>query len=177
MDDDLYLEITKFDPEKEPFRPRLQCWDFPGQGDYLQCNLLYFDGRGIYLVFVDVDQKLDDAWCELRLHLWSVVHYARDEGAAIDSAPPVLLIATKWARKRLDEQALDSRVEEFTEYLPRLKRQLQRGPWGFRVMPLQVGLPYRELCGGCRELHQTTPREAERAGCRASSACKARCTE
>ena len=128
MDDDLYLEITKFDPEEELFRPRLQCWDFPGQGDYLQCNLLYFDGSGIYLVFVDVDQKLDDAWCELRLHLWSVVHYARDEGAAIDSAPPVLLIATKWARKRLDEQALDSRVEEFTEYLPRLKRQLQRGP-------------------------------------------------
>ena len=57
MDDDLYLEITKFDPEEELFRPRLQCWDFPGQGDYLQCNLLYFDGSGIYLVFVDVVSK------------------------------------------------------------------------------------------------------------------------
>ena len=130
MDDQLFLDMESASDE-EPFRPRLQCWDFPGQNDYAQCNLLYFHGRGIYLAFVDVSQQLDDAWPELRFWLWAIAQHAHDDYAPTrksTAAPPVLLIGTKWSRKQLDEQALDSRVDSFLEYLPRLKRQLQIGP-------------------------------------------------
>ena len=130
MDDQLFLDIESASDE-EPFRPRLQCWDFPGQNDYAQCNLLYFHGRGIYLAFVDVSQQLDDAWPELRFWLWAIAQHAHDDYAPTrksTAAPPVLLIGTKWSRKQLDEQALDSLVDSFLDYLPRLKTQLQMGP-------------------------------------------------
>ncbi|CAE7383523.1 NLRC3 [Symbiodinium sp. CCMP2592] len=131
MDNELFLEMSNADFKDEPSRPRLQCWDFPGQADYAQCNLLYFHGRGIYLVFVDVSLPLEEAWHELRFWLWAVAQYAFDNGKTAndtDSAPPVVLVGTKWCNKQLDEQYLDWRVETFREYVPRLKSQLQMGP-------------------------------------------------
>ncbi|CAE7037298.1 NLRC3 [Symbiodinium sp. CCMP2592] len=133
MDDQLFLDMGRAGDEEEPFRPRLQCWDFPGQNDYAQCNLLYFHGRGIYLAFVDVSQQLDDAWRELQFWMWAIAQHADDDSDYDPTrkslaAPPVLLVATKWSKKRLDEQDLDSRVDSFLDYVPRLKSQLQAGP-------------------------------------------------
>ena len=78
---------------KEPLRPILQCWDFPGHNDYAQCNLLYFNGRGIYLAFADISQDLDDAWHELRSWLWAITQHAHDDYDPMHkslAAPPVL---------------------------------------------------------------------------------------
>lgn len=53
MDEDLLVEISKLTDETQPIQPRLQCWDFAGQGDYAQSNLLRFlrcqpaTGRGL----------------------------------------------------------------------------------------------------------------------------------
>ena len=82
-------------------------------------------------MFVDARQTLDQAWHELQLWLWFVFHGATDgTGAASNdtAAPPVLLVATKWARKGFDEEELDTRIEELMDMLPRLRDQLQRGP-------------------------------------------------
>ena len=98
MDDDLLVEIGKLTDEPQPIQPRLQCWDFAGQGDYAQSNLLYFHGRGIYLVFCDVSQPLEEAWRELRFWLWCVSQYAKDAGGKCDASPPVILVAAKWEK-------------------------------------------------------------------------------
>ncbi|CAE7837755.1 NLRC3 [Symbiodinium sp. CCMP2592] len=129
---DLRLEMQKSADAAVPFRPRLECWDFAGQGVYAQSNLLYFHGRGIYLVFFDASKSLDEAWREIGFWLWAVVQYARDDGSiglnSSTQAPPIILVGTKWQRKRLDERELDNLVENFQLLFPRLKQQLQTGP-------------------------------------------------
>ncbi|CAE7470683.1 nphp3 [Symbiodinium natans] len=130
MDDEWVLQIGRPGDEGGSWRPRLQCWDFPGQEDYSQCNLLYFHGRGIYLVFCDVSRDLEVAWQDLQFWLWAVAHYAvdHDEAQRAAAAPPVMIVCTKWESKRFNEQELDGRIDGLLEKVPRLKDQLQEGP-------------------------------------------------
>ena len=45
--------------EDAALQPRLQCWDLPGQEVYALCNLLYFQKRGIYVVFCDTSLDME----------------------------------------------------------------------------------------------------------------------
>ena len=122
-------------------RPRLQCWDFPGQQAYVLCNLLYFHGRGIYVVFCDTSCGLEEAWQDLKFWLWAVAQYAVDPVDADDgygglaskssqsseSAPPVVIVGTKWASRHPDfDEEMEERIDLLLQQLPRLSRQLQR---------------------------------------------------
>ena len=142
--DDLALESSSSsDSEGEDanpaLRPRLQCWDFPGQQAYVLCNLLYFHGRGIYVVFCDTSCGLEEAWQDLKFWLWAVAQYAVDADHGYDglasnssqsseSAPPVVIVGTKWASRHpdFDKQKMEERINLLLQQLPRLSRQLQR---------------------------------------------------
>ncbi|CAE7380366.1 NLRC3 [Symbiodinium sp. CCMP2592] len=131
IDDDLLAGIGELADETQPIQPKLQYWDFAGQGDYAQSNLVHFHGRGIYLVFCDVSQPLEEAWRELQSWLWHVAQYAVDEGGRADAAPPIILVAAKWESRQLDTKVLDERLEQFLQRLPKLRHQLQPGPREF----------------------------------------------
>ena len=53
-------DVAKNFSEEDPaLQPRLQCWDLPGQEEYALCNLLYFQKRGIYVVFCDTSLDIE----------------------------------------------------------------------------------------------------------------------
>ncbi|CAE7470671.1 NLRC3 [Symbiodinium natans] len=138
--DDLALQSRGEGEDADPaLRPRLQCWDFPGQQAYVLCNLLYFHGRGIYVVFCDTSCGLEEAWQDLKFWLWAVAQYAVDaddgygglaskSSQSSESAPPVVIVGTKWASRHpdFDEEKMEERIDLLLQQLPRLSRQLQR---------------------------------------------------
>ncbi|CAE7483261.1 NLRC3, partial [Symbiodinium necroappetens] len=56
-------DAAKNSSEEDPaLQLRLQCWDLPGQEVYALCNLLYFQKRGIYVVFCDTSLDMEAGW-------------------------------------------------------------------------------------------------------------------
>ena len=118
---------------------RLQAWDFPGQREYSQLNLLYFSSRAVYLVFVDLSGDPEEEWQELKFWLWAIAQYASeplpectDEDAEVAEGtarpkPPIFLVGTRWAERRAGmEEWLQQRMESLLEQVPGLKSQLQK---------------------------------------------------
>ena len=126
---------------------RLQAWDFPGQREYSQLNLLYFSSRAMYLVFVDLSGDPEEEWQELKFWLWAIAQYAsepapewtepapewtEDEDAEVAEStarpkPPIFLVGTRWAERRTGmEEWLQQRMESLLEQVLGLKSQLQK---------------------------------------------------
>ncbi|CAE7303486.1 NLRC3 [Symbiodinium sp. CCMP2592] len=119
MGEDLLVKLQAKDtPGSETSMIRLRPWDFPGQQEYSDLNLLYFNGTGIYIVFCDASRELEEAWQEFRFWLWAVARFAvhedrpthnvRDQGEA---CPPIVLVATKWATKQFEAHEMDDLLE------------------------------------------------------------------
>ncbi|CAK9068070.1 Protein NLRC3, partial [Durusdinium trenchii] len=115
---------------------RLQSWDFPGQQEYALLNLLYFNERGIYLVFCDMSGDIEEEWSHLSFWLWAIAQYAKATSPRKDAAdtrpkapnPPILLVGTKMGNQKIKESELQKRVEGLLQRVPQLKQQLQPGP-------------------------------------------------
>ena len=109
---------------------RLQSWDFPGQQEYALLNLLYFNERGIYLVFCDMSGDLEEEWPHLSFWLWAIAQYAKASGEKRHQTPnpPILLVGTKMGKQRVKEAELQKKIEGLLEQVPQLKEQLQVGP-------------------------------------------------
>ena len=113
------------DQVEKALQPRLQCWDFPGQQEYSICNLLYFEVRGIYLVFCDLSCEMKEAWTDLKFWLWAIARVCKDA----PKAPPVLLAGTKCQHKdALDIAELERHIQGFLKQMPFLEKQLQPSP-------------------------------------------------
>ncbi|CAE7380243.1 ANK3 [Symbiodinium sp. CCMP2592] len=120
---------AKDSSEEDPaLQPRLQCWDLPGQQEYALCNLLYFQKRGIYVVFCDTSLDIEEAWHHLKFWLWAVAHYAVHAKLGSEGAPPVLVVGTKWSQihETFNAEEINRRIYGLLLQLPRLRQQLRR---------------------------------------------------
>ncbi|CAE7216294.1 NLRC3 [Symbiodinium sp. CCMP2456] len=130
IDDWLVKKVAaKNSSEEDPaLQPRLQCWDLPGQEEYALCNLLYFQKRGIYVVFCDTSLDIEEAWHHLKFWLWAVARYAVDAKLGSDGAPPVLVVGTKWSQSHetFNAEEINRHIDSLLLQLPRLRQQLQR---------------------------------------------------
>ncbi|CAK8997736.1 unnamed protein product [Durusdinium trenchii] len=109
---------------------RLQCFDFPGQKEYALINLIYFHGRGIYLVFSDMSVELEEAWKDLKFWLWSVCRYATDgpqdePRAKPAKLPPIIVVGTKYAKSKFRKEELQKRINSFIKEMPGLEGRVK----------------------------------------------------
>ena len=146
---ELVLELSGGKAQEEASRPqlRLQAWDFPGQREYAQLNLLYFTGQAMYLAMCDLSADPVEEWQDLKFWLWAITRYAKTErekeghkkkrgggGERFEEAeeqprPPILIVGTHWSKRREGaDVTLQKHLEGLVEQLPSLRRQLQDGP-------------------------------------------------
>ncbi|CAE7665773.1 NLRC3 [Symbiodinium sp. CCMP2456] len=138
MGEDLFVELQQANqetPGSETRMIRLRPWDFPGQQEYSDLNLLYFNGTGVYMVFCDASRGLEEAWQEFRFWLWAVARFAVPEGRTTDkvqdhgvAGPPIVLVATKWATKQFEAYEMDHRLECARQEIPGLSGRLRCPP-------------------------------------------------
>ena len=109
---------------------RLQAWDFPGQREYAQLNLLYFTSQAIYLVMTDLSGDLEEEWAHLKYWLWAIAQVAKQaEKEGKETLPPVFLVGTKWdSRKDGVDKYLQKRLEAFFQQVPAMRELMQEGP-------------------------------------------------